>query len=84
MDPPVAPIALNVAPLNVPNRTLDSRALADLDYKISEEMLSRSRFHLQILNEIKIKTENIENEEAKNAIIDVTTFPKYQIGICKY
>lgn len=30
------------------------------------------------LNEIKIKTENIENEEAKNAIIDVTTFPKYQ------
>ncbi len=30
------------------------------------------------LNEIKIKTENIENEEAKNTIIDVTTFPKYQ------
>ena len=58
MDPPVAPIALNVAPLNAPHRALGWKALADLDHNISEEMLSRSRFHLQILNEIKIKHEN--------------------------
>ena len=30
------------------------------------------------LNETKVKIENIENEEAKNATIDVTAFPKYQ------
>ena len=58
MDPPVSPIALNVAPLNAPHKALGWQALADLDYNISEEMLSRSRFHLQILNEIKIKHQN--------------------------
>ena len=57
MDPPVAPIALNVAPLNAPHRELDWKALADLDYKISEEMLSQSKFHIHLLNELKIKHE---------------------------
>ena len=57
MDPPVAPIALNVAPLNAPHRQLEWQALADLDYKISEEMLSQSKFHIHLLNELKIKHE---------------------------
>ena len=57
MDPPVAPIALNVAPLNAPHREMEWKALADLDYKISEEMLSQRKFHIQVLNELKIKYE---------------------------
>ena len=57
MDAPVAPIALNVAPLNGPQRELEWKALADLDYHISEEMLSHNKFHIHLLNELKIKHE---------------------------
>ena len=58
MDPPVAPVALNVAPLNAPQRELDWQPLADLDYQISEEMLMKTKFHIHLLNELKAKHEN--------------------------
>ena len=57
MDPPVAPIALNVAPLNAPQRQLEWQSLADMDYQISEEMLMRTKFHIHLLNELKAKHE---------------------------
>ena len=57
MDAPVAPVALNVAPLNSPQRELEWKALADLDYQISEEMLMHSKYHIHLLNELKIKHE---------------------------
>ena len=58
MDAPVAPVALNSAPLNAPQRELDWKALADLDYHILEEMLMHSKYHIHLLNELKIKQES--------------------------
>jgi len=58
MDPPVAPIALNVAPLNAPQRELEWKPLADLDYQITEENLMSSKHHIHLLNELKIKYES--------------------------
>ena len=57
MDTPVAPVTLNVAPLNAPKRELEWKALTDLDYQISEEMLMHNKFHIHLLNELKIKHE---------------------------
>ena len=57
MDPRVAPVALNVAPLNAPQRELEWKALADLDYQISEERYMYSKYHIHLLNELKIKHE---------------------------
>ena len=57
MDTPVAPVALNIAPLNAPQRELEWQALADLDYQISEEFLMKSKFHIHLLNELKTKHE---------------------------
>ena len=57
MDTPVAPVALNVAPLNAPQRQLDWQPLADLDYQIAEEMLMHNKYHIHLLNELKIKHE---------------------------
>ena len=58
MDATVAPVALNIAPLNAPQRELEWKALADLDYQISEEMLMHSKYHIHLLNELKIKHES--------------------------
>ena len=58
MDPPVAPIALNVTPLNAPQRELEWKPLADLDYQITEENLMSSKHHIHLLNELKSKYEN--------------------------
>ena len=55
METPVAPVALNVAPLNAPQRELEWQDLADLDYQISEDSLTHSKFHLHLLNELKAK-----------------------------
>jgi len=55
MDTPVAPVALNIAPLNAPQRELEWKPLADKDYQISEEMLMNSKYHIHLLNELKIK-----------------------------
>jgi len=55
METPVAPVALNVSPLNAPKRELEWKALADSDYQIAEEFLSQSKFHLHLLNELKAK-----------------------------
>ena len=55
MDTPSASIALNVTPLNAPQRELEWQPLADLDYQISEDSLTNSRFHLHLLNELKAK-----------------------------
>ena len=57
MDPPVAPVALNIAPLNVPQRELEWQPLADLDYQISEEILIHNKYHIHLLNELRIKHE---------------------------
>jgi len=53
MDPPVAPVALNIAPLNAPQRELEWKALADMDYQIYEESLMSSKFHIYLLNELR-------------------------------
>ena len=58
MDTPVAPVALKVAPLNAPQRELEWKALVDLDYQILEEMLMHSKYHIHLLNELKIKHES--------------------------
>ena len=58
MDAPVALVALNIAPLNAPQRELEWKPLADLDYQISEEMLMHSKYHIHLLNELKIKHES--------------------------
>ena len=55
MDTPVAPVALNVAPLNAPQRELEWKPLADQYYQISEEMLMHSKYHIHLLNELKLK-----------------------------
>ena len=55
METPVAPVALNVSPLNAPQRELEWQGLADSDYQIAEEFLSQSKFHLHLLNELKAK-----------------------------
>ena len=57
MDAPVAPVALNIAPLNAPQRELEWQPLANLDYQISEEMLMHNKYHIHLLNELKIKHE---------------------------
>ena len=54
----MAPIALNVAPLNAPQRELEWKPLADLDYQITEENLMSSKHHIHLLNELKIKYES--------------------------
>jgi len=58
MDPPVAPVALNIAPLNAPQRELEWKPLADMDYQISEESLMSSKFHINLLNELRDKHKN--------------------------
>lgn len=55
METPVAPVALNIAPLNAPQRELEWKDLVDLDYQISEESPSKCKFHLHLLNELKAK-----------------------------
>ncbi len=55
MDTPVAPVALNIAPLNAPQREFEWKPLADKDYQISEEILMNSKYHIHLLNELKIK-----------------------------
>ena len=55
METPVAPVALNVSPLNAPQRELEWQDLADLDYQISEDSSSKCKFHLHLLNELKAK-----------------------------
>lgn len=62
--------------INTEGQAINSRIKENIETieKIKMEMADIDKK----LNEIKIKTGNIENEEAKNAIIDVTTFPKYQ------
>jgi len=55
MGTPVAPIALNIAPLNAPQRELEWKPLADKDYQISEEYWMNSKFHIHLLNELKMK-----------------------------
>ena len=59
METLVAPVALNVAPLNSPQRELEWQDLADLDYQISEDSLTHSKFHLHLLNELKAKHEDM-------------------------
>ena len=52
------PVALKIAPLNAPQRELEWKALADLDYQISKESLMSSKFHINLLNELKEKHKN--------------------------
>ena len=51
----MAPVALNITPLNAPQRELEWKSLANLDYQISEESLMSSKFHINLLNELKNK-----------------------------
>jgi len=55
MDTPSASVALNVTPLNAPQRELDWQDLADLDYQISEDAPSKCTFHIHLLNELRAK-----------------------------
>src|ERR1700738_393442 len=55
MDTPLASIALNVTPLNAPQRELDWQDLADLDYQISENARAKCTFHIHLLNELRAR-----------------------------
>ena len=55
MDTPSASVALNVTPLNAPQRELDWQDFADLDYQISEDAPSKCTFHIHLLNEFRAR-----------------------------
>src|ERR1700728_3113270 len=55
MDTPKASVALNVTPLNAPQRELEWQDLADLDYQISEDSPSKCTFQIHLLNELRAK-----------------------------
>lgn len=48
-------VALNVSPLNAPQRELEWQPLEDKDYQIGEEVLMSSKYHIHVLNELKAK-----------------------------
>ena len=46
-------IALNIAPLNAPQRELEWKALGDKDYQIIDSFPLYSKFNIHMLNELK-------------------------------
>jgi len=77
MDTPVAPVALNVAPLNAPQRELEWKALADQDYQISETMLMHSKYHIHLLNELKLKHDSgIDILSIWDSFLPIFKFPQ--------
>ena len=49
------PVALNVTPLNVPQRELEWLPLADRDYQMAEGIPKYSKYHIHVLNDLKAK-----------------------------
>ena len=47
------PIALNIQPLNAPQRELEWKALGDVDYQMIDWFPMGSKFNIHMLNELK-------------------------------
>ena len=52
------PVALNIAPLNAPHKSLDWLPLADRDYQMVELIELASRYHIQVVTEIRARHAN--------------------------
>ena len=50
------PIALNIQPLNAPQRELEWKALGDKDYQMIDSFSMNSKFNIHLLNELKANT----------------------------
>lgn len=48
-------MALNIAPLNAPHKSLEWLSLADRDYQMVEVIELLSRYHIQVISEIRAK-----------------------------
>jgi len=49
------PVALNIAPLNAPHKSLEWLSLADRDYQMVEVIELSSRYHIPVISEIRAK-----------------------------
>ena len=47
------PVALNIQPLNAPQRELEWKALGDIDYQMLDWFPMNSKFNIHMLNELK-------------------------------
>jgi len=50
------PVALNIAPINAPHKSLEWLSLADKDYRMIEGVELSSKYHITVISEIKEKT----------------------------
>jgi len=53
-----APVALNIAPLNAPHKSLEWLPLADRGYQMMETIELSSRYHIPVISEIKERHRN--------------------------
>jgi len=53
-----AHVALNVAPLNDPHKSLEWLALADRDYQMVEVIEVSNQYHIEVVNELRAKHRN--------------------------
>jgi len=52
------PVALNIAPLNAPHKSLEWLPLADRDYQMVEVIKLSSRYHIPVITEIRARHRN--------------------------